>query len=354
MTICLAMIVKNESHVIERCLTAAAPFIDTWCIADTGSNDDTAEKIKTTMRKLDKKGVLLFHDWENFGSNRTKVFDYIRKHKMADYMLVLDADDVIEGKIPTIDGTETTGEIEIQSEEIIFRQRRLFKVGPKWKYEGKLHEYPTVDGITSTTILSDVVIKHMADGNSWKDQKKKYDEHVEVAKSQDLTVPRNQFYLAQSLRAASRFHEAITEYKKRIEMKDGWHQEAVYSQLMIARLEHTIGELNLAVLDYMKCYEMDSDRWEALSELVGLLRKMGNYHLGYLFGKELMKMNEHVQGKLFLESYENANTLLEYGLCAYYSENKKIARTVWTRALRMKNVQENVKKTLKDNMKWVN
>jgi len=352
MKICLAMIVKNESHVIERCLTAAAPFIDTWCIADTGSSDDTVDKIKETMRKLEKKGVLLFHTWADFGTNRTKVFDYVRKHKMADYMLVLDADDVIEGTMPTID--ETVGEMEIQSEGISFRQRRLFKVGPKWKYEGKLHEYPTVDGITSTTILSDIKIKHMADGGSWKNQRKKYDEHVEIALSQDLSVPRNQFYLAQSLRAASRFHEAIIEYKKRIEMKDGWYQEAVYSQLMIARLEHTLGELKLAVLDYMKCYEMDSERWEALSELVGLLRKTGNFHLGYLFGKEIMKMNEHIQGKLFLESYENANTILEYGLCAYYSGNKKIAKTAWTRALRMKNAQENVKKTLKENMKWVN
>ncbi len=352
MKICLGMIVKNEGHVIERCLKAAEHIFDTYVIADTGSNDNTVEKIKEEMKRQGKKGAILFRKWKDYGTNRTEVFDHIRKLEMANYALVLDADDVIEGKKPNI--TEDVGEIEIQSEGISFRQRRLFKTSLHWKYEGKLHEYPTVDGITSTTILSDIKIKHMADGGSWKNQRKKYDEHVEIALSQDLSVPRNQFYLAQSLRAASRFHEAIIEYKKRIEMKDGWYQEAVYSQLMIARLEHTLGELKLAVLDYMKCYEMDSERWEALSELVGLLRKTGNFHLGYLFGKEIMKMNEHIQGKLFLESYENANTILEYGLCAYYSGNKKIAKTAWTRALRMKNAQENVKKTLKDNMKWVN
>jgi tetratricopeptide (TPR) repeat protein len=211
-----------------------------------------------------------------------------------------------------------------------------------------------MDGDVSTNVLNDIVIKHMADGGSWKDQQKKYDDHVEVALSQDLSIPRNQFYLAQSLRAASRFHEAIIEYKKRIDMKDGWYQEAVYSQLMIARLEHTLGETNLAILDYMKCYEMDSERWEALSELVGLLRKTGNFHLGFVFGKELMKMSERPQNKLFLEEYNNANTLLEYGLCAYYSKQKKIAKNIWTRAIRMKNIPENVKTTLKENMKWVN
>ena len=35
--ITLNMIVKNEAHVIERCLSAARPLIDAWCIVDTGS-----------------------------------------------------------------------------------------------------------------------------------------------------------------------------------------------------------------------------------------------------------------------------------------------------------------------------
>jgi Tfp pilus assembly protein PilF len=122
---------------------------------------------------------------------------------------------------------------------------------------------------------------------------------------------------------------------------------------MVARLEHTLGETNLAMLDYMKCYEMDSERGEALAELLSMLRKTGNFHLGYVFGKELMKLNEHVQGKLFAEEYNNANTLLEYGLCAYYSGDKKVAGNVWKRALRMKNIQENIRNALKENLKWI-
>jgi glycosyltransferase involved in cell wall biosynthesis len=46
-TICLNMIVKNESHIIEETLeklTAKIKF-DYWCISDTGSTDNTKEKI---------------------------------------------------------------------------------------------------------------------------------------------------------------------------------------------------------------------------------------------------------------------------------------------------------------------
>jgi len=43
--LCLCMIVKNESHIIIESLTCLLPYIDVWVIVDTGSTDDTREKI---------------------------------------------------------------------------------------------------------------------------------------------------------------------------------------------------------------------------------------------------------------------------------------------------------------------
>ena len=34
----LNMIVKNEAHVILRCLASVKPWIDSWCIVDTSSS----------------------------------------------------------------------------------------------------------------------------------------------------------------------------------------------------------------------------------------------------------------------------------------------------------------------------
>ena len=39
--ICLNMIVKNEAHVIRRCLDSVRPHITHWVIVDTGSTDRT-------------------------------------------------------------------------------------------------------------------------------------------------------------------------------------------------------------------------------------------------------------------------------------------------------------------------
>ena len=45
MTLGLCMIVKNESEVLERVLENAKIFADEIVIVDTGSNDNTVEKI---------------------------------------------------------------------------------------------------------------------------------------------------------------------------------------------------------------------------------------------------------------------------------------------------------------------
>ena len=49
MSICLNMIVKNEAHVIERCLLSVKPFISSWAILDTGSTDSTPELVKRAL-----------------------------------------------------------------------------------------------------------------------------------------------------------------------------------------------------------------------------------------------------------------------------------------------------------------
>ena len=48
-TICLTMIVKNESQVIRRCIDSVKDYISYWVIVDTGSTDGTQDLIKEIM-----------------------------------------------------------------------------------------------------------------------------------------------------------------------------------------------------------------------------------------------------------------------------------------------------------------
>src|SRR3569832_865962 len=90
-TVCLNMIVKDESKVIERCLNSVKPLIDYWVIVDTGSSDQTREIIQATLKEI--PGELHQRAWENFEVNRNGALQ-LAKGK-GDYLLFIDADEVL-------------------------------------------------------------------------------------------------------------------------------------------------------------------------------------------------------------------------------------------------------------------
>ena len=51
-TICLNMIVKNESHIIRETLVNICKYVklDYWVISDTGSSDNTIDIIKSIFK----------------------------------------------------------------------------------------------------------------------------------------------------------------------------------------------------------------------------------------------------------------------------------------------------------------
>jgi glycosyltransferase involved in cell wall biosynthesis len=66
-TICLNMIVKEESHIIEETLKMLCSKITFtyWVICDTGSNDNTCEIITKFFNLAGIPGELHKHEWKN-------------------------------------------------------------------------------------------------------------------------------------------------------------------------------------------------------------------------------------------------------------------------------------------------
>ena len=75
-SICLVMIVKNESKVIRRCIDSVRNYINYWVIVDTGSTDGTQDLIKEIMDEYGIKGELHERPWVDFGYNRTESLEY--------------------------------------------------------------------------------------------------------------------------------------------------------------------------------------------------------------------------------------------------------------------------------------
>lgn len=85
-TLSLCMIVKNEENFLERCLNSVKGLVDEIIIVDTGSTDKTKE---IARRFTDK--VFDFEWCDDFSAARNESL----KHATGDWILVLDADEVI-------------------------------------------------------------------------------------------------------------------------------------------------------------------------------------------------------------------------------------------------------------------
>ena len=142
-TICLNMIVRNEVHIVAEVLDAVAPYISSWVIVDTGSDDGTQDLIRSHMARLGIPGELHERPWRNFGHNRTEALTLAQGH--ADYIWVMDADDTI---VSTPDFTRLDADIYLMryfGDNDIFWVALLFRDGVRVRWQGVTHEYAVWD-----------------------------------------------------------------------------------------------------------------------------------------------------------------------------------------------------------------
>src|SRR5262249_13671578 len=92
-SICLNMIVKNETGVIEHLLQSVRPFVDYFVIVDTGSSDNTPEHIQRLAQDFALPGEVHYRDWINFGHNRQEALELAVAAKKSDWLLFIDADE---------------------------------------------------------------------------------------------------------------------------------------------------------------------------------------------------------------------------------------------------------------------
>ena len=143
-TVCLNMIVKNESHVIVPTLENLCSHIrfDYWVICDTGSTDATREIIRDFFSEKHIKGELHCDEWVNFAHNRTLALE--RAYNKTDFLLVFDADDELHGTIQipeTVSHDEYQLKFGVPKSGMNYSRTLLINNRKRFKYFSVLHEF---------------------------------------------------------------------------------------------------------------------------------------------------------------------------------------------------------------------
>ncbi|MCC6127739.1 MAG: glycosyltransferase, partial [Chlamydiae bacterium] len=284
-TICLNMIVKNEAHVIRRCLMAVRDHIDYWVIVDTGSDDETQEIIRECLRGY--PGELHERGWVNFEHNRNEALAIARSK--ADYTLFVDADEIIHF-LPSFDKNKLCKNIYFlktiaKGQEFYFP--KLIQNDPLWKWTGVLHEsvyHPgEVDGDTCTNAWTESI----QDGARSRDPAKNQRDIdiLRAAIEKDPDDARYVFYLAQTHFTAHSFEEALKIYEKRAQMQ-GADDETFWSLFAIAQIEEYLGRPSEQYLkSYEKAYAFDCKRAEPLERMANYYLQNGRSLLAYALMK---------------------------------------------------------------------
>ena len=250
------MIVKNESHIIEKTLANVIDKIkiDYWVIGDNGSTDNTRELIVQFFQKNQIPGELYIDEWVNFGHNRTKALE--RAYNKTDYVLVFDADDEIVGDsnfLPKETLVSDGYEMQFRS-GVQYMRKCLVNNRKRWKYTGVLHEYIECaeSGVVTTgQIIGNYYINSNRLGARSKNPNKYLDDAIvlenayyKAVKENDKIYNRYVFYCANSYKDAGLPEKAIEWYKKTLE-HDGWIQERYVSCLYIYELYTQLDNLKL-------------------------------------------------------------------------------------------------------------
>lgn len=277
-TISLCMIVKNEADSIERCLRSAEGIADEIILVDTGSTDET----KAIAAKFEAR--IFDFDWiDNFAAARNYAF----AQATEDYILWLDADDIIEQQDrekflrlkteldPAVDSVMMSYHLSFDAQgkpTVSSRRNRLVKRSRNFKWIGPVHEYLAVSG---HVLQSDIAITH-------RKNKTYTDRNLRIYRNRDLAgeefSARDVYYYANELRDHAFYQEAVAKYEHFLHMKQGWVEDNIAACLKMADCYAHLEQRDLQLAALFKSMTYDRPRAECCCRLGALFLSEQRYH----------------------------------------------------------------------------
>ena len=254
-SISLCMIAKNEEKYIEQCLNSVNELVDEIVIVDTGSTDRTKEIAKKFNAKL------FDFEWiDDFSAARNESL----KHATKDWILVLDADEVIDKEAAKVikdfikkneydafsfiqknytNDSSIAGFVveEHKKKDSVYSGwygsiiARLFRNKKGYEFSGTVHELaePSIEAKNGKIGVTNIPIYHY--GNTSPEVvKKKREYYLELCRKKAKQKPSDSSYfeLGVLCRENNNVDDALKSFRKAIELNPK-HNMAYYEMGII-------------------------------------------------------------------------------------------------------------------------
>ena len=348
-TICFATMCKNEEHCIEETLESVYKYIDTWVVHDTGSTDNTCKIVTDFFKEKGIKGEIFVDEWKGFDHNKTLLFN--KCFGRSDYILHLDADDIINGDLD-LSKLKDKDAYYINVKRIFRNQISnsfykcliIWNNKLHWKFCGVRHTtIKCIDKpnyITDDSLINDYLCIYSRDQGSRANNIKKYLNDAKELRKQffntlindpDNLNSRSAFYTAQSffdqtMTTTDDFSlEALQWYNLYLKLKNTWIEERYEAYLRIAllliKLNKSLKEIQSPIDEAIKIFP---DRGEAYFILGKHCNYIPQYKIAYQYLKMCYKTNySKVKNKYLLfvrEDHYGKYILDELSIACFWTE----------------------------------
>jgi tetratricopeptide (TPR) repeat protein len=285
--ICLNMIVRNEAAIIDRCLAAAAPYVDCYVICDTGSTDDTVERIRRFFEARDIPGSIPTTTFRHFEQARNEALHAARNSALAfDYILFCDAD--MDLQVARADFRDSLREpvysiVQRSAEGLEYPNIRLLRRDIEADYRGVTHEYLDV-GAHARPVLQGVSFLDHASGAN---RSGKFERDIALLADGLKSEPDNAryvFYTANSYYDLGDFDTAMSWYARR-EAMDGWQEEVFYSSYRIGLCLQRLARHDEAASRLLATWDRFPQRAEPLHALALQYQRNAQHRLVHMIAE---------------------------------------------------------------------
>jgi tetratricopeptide (TPR) repeat protein len=313
-TIGLCMIVKNEAHVITRCLDSVRPLVDYALVEDTGSTDGTQGVVREWMSRNNMPGLVIEEPWQGVAYNRTHVMEALRKVERVDYALIIDADDrlVLDSCFDPMAFKEGMRrdlyDVQIRDDDLRYLRPQLCNNRLPFRFKAVLHEYleaPKTELMHA--IAEGFHIESGRCGARNKNPRKYQDDAAALEKAlltetESFLISRYTFCLAQSYRDCGEREKALMNYLKRAQ-QGFWTEEIFFSLYQAGKLKESLRHPSEEVLaTYQRASDVCPSHAEALHAAARYCRLLGRYEEAYQYAKRGAAVPNPVAG-MFTESW---------------------------------------------------